>query len=64
MSSDRPAVRLIRMHPKDNVAIVAMPGGLPAGAQPKGGPVLVEAVPEGHKVALETIAQRRRGSAL
>ena len=57
MSNDRAAVRLIQMHPKDNVAVVATPGGLPAGAQPAGGPVLVEAVPEGHKVALETIAQ-------
>ncbi|MEO0990393.1 MAG: galactarate dehydratase [Pseudomonadota bacterium] len=45
------------MHPADNVAIVATPGGLPAGTEPKGGPVLVDAVPEGHKVALEDIAR-------
>ena len=47
--------RLIRMHPADNVAIVATPGGLRAGARPEDGPVLQEAVPEGHKVALEDI---------
>lgn len=42
----------IRMHPEDNVAIVANDGGLPAGTSLPGGPVLVEKVPQGHKVAL------------
>ena len=47
---------VIRMHPQDNVAIVANDGGLPAGtvmpAGPAQGLVLREAVPQGHKVAL------------
>ena len=42
----------IRMHADDNVAIVANDGGLPAGTALPGGPVLVEKVPQGHKVAL------------
>ena len=57
MSDDRSAVGLIRMHPADNVAIVAAPGGLRAGDSPENGPVLLEAVPEGHKVALLDIAK-------
>ncbi|WP_291144358.1 galactarate dehydratase [Hydrogenophaga sp.] len=40
------------MHPADNVAIVANDGGLDAGAVLPEGPVLVERVPQGHKVAL------------
>lgn len=44
--------RTIRMHESDNVAIVANDGGLPAGTALPGGPVLVERVPQGHKVAL------------
>ena len=48
---------VIRMHPDDNVAIVANAGGLPAGTRlPEGGPggglELRESVPQGHKVAL------------
>ncbi|MBK9133577.1 MAG: galactarate dehydratase [Betaproteobacteria bacterium] len=46
----------IRMHERDNVAIVANDGGLPAGAALPGGPVLREHVPQGHKVALVDIA--------
>lgn len=42
----------IRMHADDNVAIVANDGGLPAGTALADGPVLVEKVPQGHKVAL------------
>jgi len=42
----------IRMQPSDNVAIVANDGGLPAGTALEGGLVLVEGVPQGHKVAL------------
>ena len=40
------------MHPADNVAIVVNDGGLKPGAALADGPVLVEAVPQGHKVAL------------
>ncbi|MDO9171965.1 MAG: UxaA family hydrolase, partial [bacterium] len=46
------APRGIRMHPADNVAIVVNDGGLKPGAALAGGPELVEAVPQGHKVAL------------
>ncbi|ALD92268.1 D-galactarate dehydratase [Cupriavidus gilardii CR3] len=42
----------IRMHEADNVAIVANDGGLPAGTTFRCGLQLVEAVPQGHKVAL------------
>jgi galactarate dehydratase len=43
---------IIRMHERDNVAIVANDGGLPSGTQLADGLVLVNAVPQGHKVAL------------
>ncbi len=42
----------ITMHPADNVAIVVNDGGLPAGAVFANGLRLVQAVPQGHKVAL------------
>ncbi len=42
----------IRMHERDNVAIVGNDGGLPAGTALPGGPVLREKVPQAHKVAL------------
>jgi galactarate dehydratase len=42
----------IRMHPADNVAIVANDGGLPAGTRFDDGLTLVDRVPQGHKVAL------------
>ncbi|HZZ94871.1 MAG TPA: galactarate dehydratase [Usitatibacter sp.] len=45
----------IRMHPADNVAIVANEGGLPAGATFESGLELREKVPQGHKVALVDI---------
>ena len=45
----------IRMQPQDNVAIVANPGGLPAGTVLADGLVLRDAVPQGHKVALVDI---------
>ena len=48
---------LIKMHPADNVAVVVTAGGLPAGTQVADGLSLVENIPQGHKVALETIAQ-------
>ena len=46
----------IRMHPADNVAIVANDGGLPAGTVLPDGLVLRENVPQGHKVALTDLA--------
>ncbi|MFW5333157.1 galactarate dehydratase [Hydrogenophaga sp. ZJX-1] len=51
-TSSPSAPRGIRMHPADNVAIVVNDGGLKPGAALTDGPVLVEAVPQGHKVAL------------
>ena len=48
--------RTIRMQASDNVAIVANDGGLPAGTVLEGGLVLVEGVPQGHKVALVDLA--------
>ena len=57
----RPPLTL-RMHAADNVAIVANDGGLPAGTRlppgvPGAGLVLVDKVPQGHKVALVDIAE-------
>lgn len=46
----------IRMHERDNVAIVANDGGLPAGTVLASGLVLRDKVPQGHKVALVDIA--------
>ncbi|MEM9763155.1 MAG: galactarate dehydratase [Pseudomonadota bacterium] len=51
--SDRP--RLIRMHPADNVAVVANDGGLAAGTA-VAGLTIAEDVPQAHKVALEPLA--------
>ena len=46
----------IRMHARDNVAIVANNGGLPAGTTLSDGLVLRDAVPQGHKVALTDLS--------
>jgi len=46
----------ITMHERDNVAIVANDGGLPAGTRFPSGLVLVDKVPQGHKVALVDLA--------
>ena len=46
----------LRMHERDNVAIVANDGGLPAGTELASGLVLVERIPQSHKVALAAIA--------
>jgi galactarate dehydratase len=46
----------IKMHERDNVAIVANDGGLPAGSVLPSGLVLRERVPQAHKVALLDIA--------
>jgi galactarate dehydratase len=43
---------IIRMHERDNVAIVVNDGGLSAGTVLPGGLKLVDKVPQGHKVAL------------
>lgn len=48
--------RRIRMHERDNVAIVVNDGGLPAGTRFDDGLRLVDAVPQGHKLALRAIA--------
>ena len=45
----------IQVHPADNVAIIVNEGGLMAGARFASGLVLLEAVPEAHKVVLEPI---------
>ena len=60
-SAPRPALT-IRMHARDNVAIVANDGGLPAGTRlpdgvPGAGVVLRDKVPQGHKVALVDVAE-------
>jgi galactarate dehydratase len=50
MSLNTPLI--IRMHERDNVAIVANDGGLPSGTVLPSGLVLVDRIPQGHKVAL------------
>jgi galactarate dehydratase len=52
-----PTARYIQVHPSDNVAIVVNEGGLPAGARFSSGLVLLEPVPEAHKVAMATVAK-------
>jgi len=49
------APRYILMHDNDNVAIVVNDGGLAAGAVFPNGLTLLEAVPQGHKVALRDL---------
>ena len=51
--------RCIQVHPEDNVAIVVNDGGLPAGTQLPDGLVLVDAVPQGHKVSLVDLAEQQ-----
>jgi galactarate dehydratase len=46
----------IRVHDKDNVAIVVNPGGLPGGTRLASGLLLTGQVPQGHKVALADMA--------
>jgi len=50
--TDSTQSRYVRVHENDNVAIIVNAGGLPAGSRFPSGLVLVEAVPEAHKVAL------------
>jgi galactarate dehydratase len=47
----------VQVHERDNVAIIVNPGGLPKGTQFDSGLVLVETVPEAHKVALADMEQ-------
>ncbi|RRJ66177.1 galactarate dehydratase [Paenibacillus oralis] len=47
----------IKVHEKDNVAIIANAGGLPEGTVFPCGLKLTEHVPQGHKVALADVAQ-------
>ena len=47
----------IRMHDNDNVAVIGNDGGLPAGLTLPSGQCLRERIPQGHKVALEDLAQ-------
>jgi galactarate dehydratase len=55
-SNTRPPL-CIRIHAADNVAIVANDGGLKTGATFADGLVLVDNVPQGHKVALADLAE-------
>src|SRR4051812_39813061 len=57
MTTMNDGARYIRMNEADNVAIVVNDGGLPAGAVFPDGLTLVEAIPQGHKVALTDLAQ-------
>ncbi len=56
---DKPAAlpRYIRVDPRDNVAVVVNQGGLPVGSRFPCGLVLIEAVPQAHKVALADLAE-------
>ncbi len=56
MSEPQSLPIVVRMQASDNVAIVANEGGLAAGTELPGGLVLVDRVPQGHKVALSAIA--------
>jgi galactarate dehydratase len=47
--------RYIRVHERDNVAIIVDPEGAPAGAEFPGGLVLIEHIPQAHKVALQQL---------
>ncbi len=47
----------IRTHPRDNVGIIVSEGGLSSGTSFASGLVLVDAVPEAHKVALTAIGR-------
>ena len=47
----------IRVHPRDNVAILVHPEGAAAGALLPGGLVARERIPQSHKVALQDVAQ-------
>ncbi|GHA92992.1 galactarate dehydratase [Modicisalibacter luteus] len=56
MSIDQEKSRMIKVHEKDNVAIVVERGGLSEGTSLQDGTTLNMAIPQGHKVALFPIA--------
>ena len=45
----------IRVHARDNVAIIANPDGVPAGATFATGLSAVDAIPQSHKIALQRL---------
>ncbi|MEZ5356945.1 MAG: galactarate dehydratase [Bryobacteraceae bacterium] len=47
----------VKVHPRDNVAIIVNPEGLPAGAAFQDGLTLRDAIPQSHKVTLGPIAR-------
>ncbi|MCS7463157.1 galactarate dehydratase [Paenibacillus doosanensis] len=55
LSEEKPLY--IRVNPKDNIAIIANPGGLPPGTRFPCGLELIQYVPQGHKAALTDIGQ-------
>ncbi|MFG6176729.1 galactarate dehydratase [Halomonas sp. THAF12] len=57
MTHSTPAPRVIRIHPRDNVAVVVGQGGLAAGERLDDGIELKADVPQGHKVALVALAE-------
>lgn len=57
MNTSSIAPLTIKVHPNDNVAIVANDGGLPAGTIFSDGLILLDQVPQGHKVALFNLAE-------
>lgn len=57
MNSSRQRAFTIKVHDRDNVAIVVNAKGLPAGTRLDDGTVLLDAVPQGHKVALADMAE-------
>lgn len=57
MTTPATAPLYIQIHPDDNVAIVVNDSGLKAGARFTCGLELIEAIPQGHKVALRDIAK-------
>ena len=57
MSLQRAAPAYIRVNPRDNVAIIVSPEGLPARTQLSDGLTLLDAIPQAHKVALCDIGE-------
>ncbi|WP_069384644.1 galactarate dehydratase [Halomonas caseinilytica] len=57
MSMSTQAPRVIRIHPRDNVAVVVGRGGLTVGERLDDGVELQANVPQGHKVALVALAE-------
>jgi len=56
MKTERAAPPYVRVHKRDNVAIVVDPDGLRAGTTLPNGPTLQDSVPQAHKIALSEIA--------